>query len=57
MEITFNHRLGSSAVLWAQVNQALIHSPSPGSTTAVRQLRIVDTRPQLPYRSWLPMLW
>ena len=57
MEITFNHRLGSSAVLWAQVNQALIHSPSPGSTTAVGQLRIVDTRLQFPYRSWLPMLW
>ena len=57
MEITFNHRLGSSADSWAQVNQALIHSPLPGSTRAVRQLRIVDTRPQLPYRSWLPMLW
>ena len=28
-----------------------------GSTAVAGQLHVVDTRPQFPHRSWLPMLW
>jgi len=81
------YRSGAEAGPWAQVNEALILSPSPGSpegrayawldatapagnayyrlewvrpdgeASIAGETQVTGFRPQLPYRSWLPMLW